>query len=32
MSVVEGAGDYACSYMTGGRVAVLGDVGDNFAR
>jgi glutamate synthase domain-containing protein 3 len=30
-SVVEGAGDHACSYMTGGKVAVLGPIGNNFA-
>ena len=30
-SVVEGLGDHGCEYMTGGRVAVLGPVGDNFA-
>eukprot|EP00438_Fugacium_kawagutii_P000405 Skav229867 [mRNA] locus=scaffold247:53411:58317:+ [translate_table: standard] len=29
-AVVEGAGDHCCEYMTGGRVLVLGDVGDNF--
>ncbi|QHE52747.1 glutamate synthase large subunit [Pontibacillus sp. HMF3514] len=29
--VVEGIGDHGCEYMTGGRVAVLGDVGKNFA-
>jgi len=28
---VEGAGDHCCEYMTGGRVAVLGSVGVNFA-
>ena len=28
--VVEGVGDHGCEYMTGGRVAVLGVVGDNF--
>jgi glutamate synthase (ferredoxin) len=28
--VVEGAGDHACEYMTGGRVVVLGKVGRNF--
>ncbi|MBP3719874.1 MAG: hypothetical protein J6J41_00920, partial [Clostridia bacterium] len=26
-----GVGDHGCEYMTGGRVAVLGPVGDNFA-
>ena len=30
-AVVEGVGDHGCEYMTGGRVAVLGPVGDNFA-
>ncbi len=30
-AVVEGLGDHGCEYMTGGRVAVLGPVGDNFA-
>ena len=29
-AVVEGVGDHGCEYMTGGRVAVLGPVGDNF--
>ncbi len=29
--VVEGVGDHGCEYMTGGRIAVLGKVGDNFA-
>ena len=29
-AVVEGVGDHGCEYMTGGRVAVLGRVGDNF--
>ena len=29
--VVEGIGDHGCEYMTGGRVAVLGKVGVNFA-
>ncbi len=29
--VVEGAGDHACEYMTGGRVAILGQTGRNFA-
>jgi glutamate synthase (ferredoxin) len=28
-AVVEGAGDHACEYMTGGRVIVLGEVGMN---
>ncbi|MDP4184769.1 MAG: glutamate synthase large subunit [Bacteroidota bacterium] len=30
-AVVEGAGDHCCEYMTGGRVAVLGKTGRNFA-
>ncbi|MBR0514019.1 MAG: glutamate synthase large subunit [Clostridia bacterium] len=30
-AVTEGVGDHGCEYMTGGRVAVLGPVGDNFA-
>ena len=30
-AVVEGLGDHGCEYMTGGRVCVLGPVGDNFA-
>mmetsp|Transcript_49861 Transcript_49861/g.116524 ORF Transcript_49861/g.116524 Transcript_49861/m.116524 type:complete len:2132 (-) Transcript_49861:321-6716(-) len=30
-AVVEGAGDHCCEYMTGGRVVILGSVGDNFA-
>ncbi|KQP66772.1 glutamate synthase large subunit [Nocardioides sp. Leaf285] len=29
--VTEGVGDHACEYMTGGRVAVLGKTGRNFA-
>ncbi|QCT04098.1 glutamate synthase [Paenibacillus algicola] len=29
--VVEGVGDHGCEYMTGGRVAVLGETGRNFA-
>lgn len=29
--VVEGVGDHGCEYMTGGTVAVLGEVGVNFA-
>lgn len=29
--VAEGVGDHGCEYMTGGRVAVLGAVGVNFA-
>ncbi len=30
-AVVEGVGDHACEYMTGGRVIVLGRTGRNFA-
>jgi glutamate synthase domain-containing protein 2/glutamate synthase domain-containing protein 1/glutamate synthase domain-containing protein 3 len=30
-AVVEGTGDHACEYMTGGRVVVLGRTGVNFA-
>ena len=30
-AVVEGVGEHGCEYMTGGRVAVLGPVGKNFA-
>ena len=30
-AVVEGVGDHACEYMTGGRVIVLGKTGRNFA-
>jgi len=30
-AVVEGVGDHACEYMTGGRVVILGDTGKNFA-
>ena len=29
-AVVEGLGDHACEYMTGGRVVVLGKTGRNF--
>ena len=29
--VVEGTGDHACEYMTGGIVVILGDVGRNLA-
>ena len=29
-AVVEGVGDHACEYMTGGRVVVLGPTGRNF--
>ncbi len=31
IAVVEGAGDHACEYMTGGVVVVLGPTGRNFA-
>ena len=31
IAVVEGAGDHACEYMTGGVVVVLGSTGRNFA-
>ncbi|GAB3623220.1 glutamate synthase large subunit [Mariniluteicoccus endophyticus] len=30
-AVVEGVGDHACEYMTGGRVLVIGGTGRNFA-
>jgi glutamate synthase (NADPH/NADH) large chain len=30
-AVVEGVGDHACEYMTGGRVVVIGRTGRNFA-
>jgi len=30
IAVVEGVGDHACEYMTGGRVVVLGPFGRNF--
>ena len=30
-AVVEGVGDHGCEYMTGGRVAVIGKIGKNFA-
>ncbi len=30
-AVVEGVGDHACEYMTGGRVVILGKTGINFA-
>jgi glutamate synthase (NADPH/NADH) large chain len=30
VAVVEGVGDHACEYMTGGRVVVLGETGRNF--
>lgn len=29
-AVVEGVGDHGCEYMTGGRVVILGKVGNNF--
>ena len=29
-AVVEGVGDHACEYMTGGRVIILGSTGKNF--
>jgi glutamate synthase (NADPH/NADH) large chain len=29
-AVVEGVGDHACEYMTGGKVVVLGETGRNF--
>jgi glutamate synthase (NADPH/NADH) large chain len=31
LAVVEGVGDHACEYMTGGRVVVLGRTGRNMA-
>ena len=31
VAVVEGVGDHGCEYMTGGRVAILGPTGRNFA-
>lgn len=31
LAVVEGVGDHACEYMTGGAVVVLGSTGYNFA-
>ncbi|MDD6023150.1 MAG: glutamate synthase large subunit [Oscillospiraceae bacterium] len=31
IAVTEGCGDHGCEYMTGGRVAVLGPTGKNFA-
>jgi glutamate synthase (ferredoxin) len=31
MVVVEGVGDHACEYMTGGRAVILGKTGRNFA-
>ena len=30
-TVVEGVGDHACEYMTGGRTVILGPTGRNFA-
>lgn len=30
VAVIEGAGDHACEYMTGGQIIVLGSVGVNF--
>jgi glutamate synthase domain-containing protein 3 len=30
VAIVEGVGDHACEYMTGGRVVVLGTTGRNF--
>lgn len=30
-AVVEGVGDHGCEYMTGGKVAILGKTGRNFA-
>ncbi|HMM77999.1 MAG TPA: glutamate synthase large subunit [Gammaproteobacteria bacterium] len=30
-AVVEGVGDHGCEYMTGGRVAIIGRTGRNFA-
>lgn len=31
VAVVEGVGDHACEYMTGGKVVILGKTGRNFA-
>jgi glutamate synthase domain-containing protein 3 len=31
VAVVEGVGDHACEYMTGGRVVILGRTGRNLA-
>ncbi len=31
VAVVEGVGDHACEYMTGGRVVILGETGRNMA-
>lgn len=30
-AVVEGVGDHGCEYMTGGKVIILGETGNNFA-
>lgn len=30
VTVIEGAGEHCCEYMTGGTVVVLGDTGRNF--
>ena len=30
LAVVEGTGDHACEYMTGGTVVILGETGINF--
>ncbi|MFT4833918.1 MAG: glutamate synthase (NADPH/NADH) large chain [Marinoscillum sp.] len=30
-TVVEGVGDHGCEYMTGGKVIILGETGNNFA-
>ena len=30
-AVIEGCGDNGCEYMTGGKVIILGEVGNNFA-
>jgi len=30
-AVIEGVGDHACEYMTGGRAVILGSTGRNFA-
>ena len=30
-AVIEGVGDHACEYMTGGRAVILGPTGRNFA-
>ena len=30
-AVVEGVGDHACEYMTGGKIVILGPTGRNFA-